>query len=102
MIDKAIIIAFILTNSIGRIGGDRAFFICDAISIALAAMFFVNNSKRTTKIIAEWALILTINNLIDELFFNPCIFGWNEGVIFVAASIRAYMQYMKQNGRHKG
>ena len=102
MIDRILIIAFLLANTLGRFLGDKYYFIFEAISIVIAAIFFVNNSKRTTKIVAQFALILTSCNLIDELFFNPCIYGWNEWVVLVAAVIRACMQYMKQNDRHKG
>lgn len=102
MIDRVLIISVIIINTLGRLLPDRGYFICDSISLTLAAVFFCNNTKRTNNIIAQWALILAINNLLDELFFNPCVLGWNEIILLILASIRAYMQYMKQNGRHKG
>lgn len=102
MLDKLLIILFIAANTLGRSIGDKYYFLCEAISIVLAALYMCNNSKGTTLIIAQWALILTVNNLLDELFFNPCVYGWNEGVILILATVRGYRQYMKQNGRHKG
>ncbi len=101
MIDRILIILFVVFNASGRLLPDACYYIFEGISFSIAALFFVVNSKRTTKIIAEWAFILTLNNLSDELFFNPCELGWNEIVILILASVRAISQYMKQNGRDK-
>lgn len=102
MLDRIIIILFIAVNTLGRQLPDKGYFLFDAISLVLATIFFCNNTKRTNNIIAQWALVLAVNNLLDELFFDPCVFGWNEIVILILATGRAYKQYMKQNGRHKG
>ena len=85
----------------GRFMPDRGYFIFESISFVVAALYFCNNSKAVTNIIAQWALILTLNNLSDELFFNPCELGWNEIVITTIATIRAIRQLMKHNGRIK-
>lgn len=101
MIDRVLIILFVLFNISGRLLPDSWYYIFEGISFSIAALFFVLNSKRTTKIIAGWAFILTLNNLSDELFFNPCELGWNEVIIFMLATVRGISQYMKQNGRDK-
>lgn len=101
MLDRILIILFVVFNLSGRFMPDKLYYICEAISFCIAAFYFINNSTRKTKIIAEWAFLLTINNLSDELFFNPCALGWNEVIIFVLATARAISQYMKQNGRNK-
>lgn len=102
MLDRLLIILFLVFNISGRVLPDSWYYIFEAISFVIAALYFCNNSSRTTHIIAQLALILTINNLLDELIFDPCKLGWNEGVILLLATIRAISQYMKQNGRHKG
>ena len=57
--------------------------LCDAVAKSLFAMalaIFVGGYLR------EWFIflsVLSLNNIIDELYFNPFALGWNEIAIFM-------------------
>lgn len=53
------------------------------IFLAIAIRCTVINDL--SKSVAESLLLLTISNLIDELFFNPERLQWNEIIAFVIA-----------------
>lgn len=93
MLNRVLIILLIAVNTLGRFAGDKYYFLCEAFALVFAGLFFYYNSKGTTHIIAQWALILIMGNLLDEIFFDPCNFGWNEVVITLIATIRAYYQW---------
>ena len=57
--------------------------LCDAVAKSLFAMalaIFVGGYLR------EWFIFLaclSLNNVLDEIYFDPFSLGWNEAVIFV-------------------
>ena len=79
------------------------FYECVAIGFVLCFLSLVLKSEKGTlenRIYFVW-LFLAINNLIDEIFFDPQKFGVNEYVIALLIIAHQRCQRRKQNARHK-
>lgn len=66
---------------------NQAYFIGQSLSyvfVGLALWVVANTGLR--KLIVAAYLICVVNNFIDELIFNPIVFGWNE-VLFIGGGI---------------
>lgn len=64
-----------------QIAATNAWALCDSIAKSLFIFAFV---MMTTGYFREWLtfiFLLSINNLLDETFFNPYQLGWNEWLI---------------------
>lgn len=79
---KATIVTALLINSLSGwlpTTYDAWYFKLQAVSIlvlCLAGRF--GDKKETTTIAWDWAIMLCLNNLYDELFGNPIVCGWVE------------------------
>lgn len=95
MLNRALIISLIVVNTSGRFLPDKYYFLCEAFALLFAGIFFYHNTKDASRIVAEWALILICGNLLDELIFDPCVFGYNEIIITLLSTLRAFYQWGK-------
>lgn len=77
------------------------FYQCIALTFVLSAWLLVLMCEKGTslkRVLYIW-LILTISNLLDELFFDPKKFGVNEYLF--AAIIIAHQIYFHRNVRYR-
>lgn len=49
----------------------------------------------TGKIFSILFLFYSINDFLDEILFDPKVFGWNEGLFFFGSLIWAVYKYQK-------
>lgn len=72
-----------------------SFAVGQAISWVLL-LIYVNKTFNNTshKIIFEITVWCAISNLFDELFFDPLVFGWNEGLFVIIITIRTFWIYL--------
>ena len=92
-----LIIAGVIANTVPRwvhgwvICGRKVYYIGDALSfvlIMLAGMMYVKD--KTIRVVFEFALILAVSNLSDEVVGDPLSFGNNEkvfGIIITACTL---------------
>jgi hypothetical protein len=80
-----------------EIQATNAWMLCDAISKFLFVGAFWCEAKNTLKHVLFAAMILCLNNLLDELFFDPLRLGWNEIVMLVLITIYTTIVYAKFN-----
>jgi hypothetical protein len=81
------LIVIIAGYNLWRFAWHGFFYQCNALFISLIT-FLLKDLSRQDKKLNAWAKIvfwLSINNLCDEIFFDPKSFGWNE--IFFALLI---------------
>lgn len=81
-------IAFALEGSeTEQIHATNLWMLCDAIAKSFTMLSL---ALLTTGYFREWAAFmfaLSVNNLMDELFFDPTMIGINEYVILIALTI---------------
>lgn len=70
-----------------QIAATNTWMLCDAVS---KCMWVLATVMLTTTYVRQWLLFIfavTVNNLMDELWFNPFTLGWNEAVIIVVLAV---------------
>lgn len=57
------------------------------------------SGDKLVKIFFDFTIGLAVNNLVDEMFFDPTSFGWNEtafgGIVLVITIVRVWL-YAKE------
>jgi hypothetical protein len=62
----------------------KFYYISRSLFVVLLCLCIYRENK--SRMVAYLLLVWSINDLLDELFFNPLIYQWNE-YVFAAASI---------------
>jgi hypothetical protein len=77
-----------------EIRATNAWMLCDAVSKILFVGAFWLHAKGTLKHLLFGVLFIAINNLVDELFFDPMCYGFNELVLLlIIASYTTFKIY---------
>jgi lipoprotein signal peptidase len=75
-------ISAIMFSMIGQLSWEimgREVYYLSIASLTLSLILIIHkNTKGWLKYITSIALFIAINNLIDEIFFDPTKFSWNE------------------------
>ncbi len=86
----------ILTNTLpryadfGTILGRKVYYVGQALSFVLILLAAkINPKDHITNIIFQLTLWLALNNLLDELLFDPLKLGWNELIFAIGISFWA-------------
>ena len=76
--------------------GVQIFYIGTALAfIGFILSYHIRIKKEKYKIVTTIALLLAINNLADELFFNPGITGINEYLTALIITLTTLYKYRK-------
>lgn len=78
-----------------EIRATNAWMFCDALSKVLFIGAFWNEAKGLLKHVLFAVFILALNNLADELFFDPLHLGWNEIVMLITITIYTVIVYAR-------
>jgi hypothetical protein len=93
-----ILIVLLVINILARhvfVYSDNWYFVGDAVSWVLAFILIARLTFGTTRMVAVGIAFLTVSNLMDELFFNPQVFGWNEYVFITFVGLWLYLNLRK-------
>lgn len=92
----AIILLAIVCNTMVRWQpNEMVYFVGQAVSFCLISIAGRMQSNKPASYIWDLLFLMCLNNLIDELFFNPVAFGWNEGVFAISAIIITIVRFRK-------
>lgn len=72
-----------------EIRATTAWMLCDGVCKVLFVGAFWLEAKGSIKHVLFGVLLLCINNLLDELFFDPLRYGWNELFLLLIITIYA-------------
>lgn len=92
----AFVTAQMLYTYLPSIGTSKAYYWTRSLSylvIAVVLRHFSNTHKE--KAVGSFLCTLALNDFLDELFFNPLEFSWNEVVALVLAVLLAAKEYFK-------
>lgn len=72
----------------GSIEGRKVYYVGQALSFILIILagWIKREKDEVAEIFFQFTFLLAMNNLLDELFFDPVIFGLNE-IIFATGAI---------------
>lgn len=90
-------LVFILGQNFWSYVDSSFYFICQAFAWVMVYIYIVVTTHSLTKIIAEGILLLSISNLLDELFFNPLKVGINEYVFLLLIIVWTIIRLRKCN-----
>lgn len=76
-------------------GNESLYFIGQAVSYCLIALAGRIEAKKPNVFIWDFLFLLCLNNLIDELIFDPIRFGENELMFLIGAIVLTVMRYKK-------
>lgn len=100
------VLVHISTNLLYRYIGERWYWIGLAYGLfiyTLSMWLFVDNKYVTwkSKLLAAVIAELALNNLLDELFFNPNKWEWSEIVMGIIIVITFMYKLFTRNGRSR-
>jgi hypothetical protein len=72
-----------------EIRATNVWMLCDAVAKILFVGAFWLESKGPIKHVLLGCLLIALNNLFDELFFDPLIYGFNELLLLLIITIYA-------------
>jgi hypothetical protein len=78
-----------------EIQATNAWMLCDAIAKVLFVGAFWDEAKGMLKNLLFGVMLLCANNLLDELFFDPLMLGWNEIALLIAITVHVTIVYAK-------
>lgn len=104
--ESALVILFALISLFGAysylwvlddIAYTNLWMLCNALSELVLLIAFRLVAKETKlQIILSTLIFLASGEVIDELFFDPVQFGWNEAAIMMGAVIYLYWKLCKK------
>lgn len=72
-----------------EIKATNTWMLCDAVSKIMFIGAFWLEAKGAIKHILFGCLLIALNNLLDELFFDPLLYGLNELILLLIITIYA-------------
>lgn len=97
---RALLFCLLIVSIVARNGDDKCYFIGDAFAWCIALAIIMMQTRRSSYIIAEGIFLLTISNLLDELFFDPTKTQWNEWAFFVGVAILTTVKLIRYARRN--
>lgn len=90
--------------ALAPLGYDDVYFICDAAAKNLLLFAFYRFVDKSLLLLKSTLLVLTfasLSNLLDELFFDPCLITINEYIFVLIVMIITYRYAKLTNGSTK-
>lgn len=98
----ALVILYALTSLFGAysylwvdddIAYTNTWMLCNALSqLALLIAFRLVVKEIKIQTILSALIFLAVGEVIDELFFDPTVFGWNELGVLIIAAVYTYLK----------
>jgi len=64
--------------------------------LALLVAFRLVVKEHKLQVIISMLCFLTFGELIDELFFDPIVFSWNELIVLIITGVYGYLKLCKK------